>query len=282
MSLFPYNIWKSIFQYINSFKLFNTKRVSLINPLPAEIWQLIIEFAYDPIRLGWHRDLWRIACTSKMHYNIVKYFFDKYMNNPIFQEIKPKNFFFSRSNKLYLSVDDYLNITTKNCPIIEPGFFIYQTGFYFAATTISSVVSYYKHSLSIENCYNSKINFFEQDHFTKRCLVCKIRTVKTETGFLYWRREVYKNVVLEQPIIVIPYMSHIGIRSIFVIIKNSFGSLLYSYSDYTSSKAAISDWNNVCQFLSDNTRNSILRYVLYTNYPIPNTYEGLISGAHNM
>ena len=36
--------------------------------LPPEIWQIIIEFTYDPCNKGWHRNLWKIGLVSSIRF----------------------------------------------------------------------------------------------------------------------------------------------------------------------------------------------------------------------
>ena len=239
MFSFFYKLWLSIFRF-RHYPFFRQYQITQYShPLPIEIWTMIIEFAYDPLRYGWHRDLWLIARTSKTHYDAVKYLFIRFCEKSHF----PQN------SKLYLSIDDYINIMIKNCPIIEPGFFMRVPDFYFSGLTIMSSRKYTFYS---KNCYDKKIKFFQQNYFTNRCSISKTCTNQSKNIFFSQHTDTHEDVTLKDPTIIIPYITPQYTRGIFAIVRNEWGDVLYAYEDHTGIKCEshlINNYDNQFKYI---------------------------------
>ena len=81
--------------------------------LPIEIWQIIIEYAYD-LHYGWHCGVFKLCLASRTYNELVKYLFQKFINKPVFL----------KQDAAFLSMKEIIKFMTKDLPKLVDGYLI--------------------------------------------------------------------------------------------------------------------------------------------------------------
>ena len=219
--------------------------------LPAEIWEKIIEFAYNPAKCGWHKNLFKIAFVSKMHNDLIRYLFKKFIEKPIIM--------FATNTLLK---NDIVRYMVRNGSVIEKGYLLRNLN-----------GTYDDSHFCFENC-ESRNKFFDSNISKNRYIVANhvthIKTRGKDKG-----RAVH--LKLNCPVIVVPFVDP-GldfIRGVYVIGSKP---LLTRYYDQSMSERVspnflkhLEDETKLisCGWLNDMTFIKFFQYVINTNNPIP-------------
>ena len=213
--------------------------------IPRDVWSLIIEFAYDPLKRGWYYYMWRLCLVSKMHNSIVKELFRKFAKNPIFPD--RRNFFTAR---------DVINYLIRDAPVIKGGFYVEYV-----------YNGKRKTKFSFKNCINDN-NFF--DNNDKRFFVAKhYSQFRLVNG--YYNPTKAQIIKLDHPIIIIPF--HNDISGAYVIDYH----FIHTY--YNTTNIEKEQKSKKYYFTDTSDLLKILRYVMDTNNSIPSHPDILAKSA---
>ena len=228
---------------------------------PAEIWQMIIEYAY-PINIGWNNRLWHLAKISKMHYNLVKYIFSQYKKLPIFPK-HPKNDFLSET-----AVIKYI---TKNFPEIPSGFIIYY--YSYNPTNNKNFISI---RFSFTNILDQNISFTKNIR-PHRYLIAKSYVYdqgysnpgKSKRG-KRWKNGQRSSENIKHPIIIVPFDD--GCYVFFVGCQQTGNLTIYNKWYFDTIKDDL-------KYISHQSMLHMIRYVMDNDNPIPNNADSFIMRA---
>ena len=242
--------------------------------LPIEIWRMIIEFAYDPLKLGWHRDLQKISLTSKIHCDLIQYLFELYIKNPVF----PTGRFSG-----YLIKKDIIKYLIRDVAPIDPGFLSRTKNIdpRFLSRTKKLALNKkekksYKNALyfSDKNYYHGT-NFYEKTYINSRYLIAKSYT-QIEKNLHETR---ISEIQVEIPILIIPYTNPNTniVDQIFLI-----GNQSYDMKCYQRRTSHFWTENSLMLTMFDGSDLilKILTYIMKEKNPIADTISGIISQAY--
>ena len=239
--------------------------------LPPEIWEIIIEFTYDPCNKGWHRNLWKIGLVTKMHHSLVCYLFKKYMKKPTFPKMR---------TKLFLLEDDIIQYMIKDVPVIKPGFVVRR---------IAEKSTEYKKmplEFSFTN-WGSNEDFFEKygAYFSKennkRFLIARSFTIQNQSS-KNKKTSLCSKQIEKSFIIIIPFgpnidknastkLGHEICQGVYII-GNIVGCNMTKYLHQTPKDFPVTRKN-----ISNISIYKILRYVIDRRNPIPDLTDELLT-----
>ena len=185
--------------------------------LPIEIWQKIIEFAYNPLRRGWHKDLCKIiALVSKMHCELVKYIFYNFVRKPRFPEQMPN----------ILSETAVVHCLMQNLPEIMPGFLVEDS--YIKKNPVRFTYTNCINNNDFFSSFTQQMNDNSIFEMYKSCrfLVAHSYTKIIKADYLHRKCNTYEQI--KKPFIVLPFK-----KCVIIIGNDSIMKKIYCDDDHT-------------------------------------------------
>lgn len=230
---------------------------SYLSALPPEIWIRIIEYAYNPLHLGWHRSMCKLSTISRAHYTAVQYLLTLFLRNPVIR---------ARQN------DCLMNKTIINRMLQDSA--VMETGFIFRERKYKKNRPGYSMRFSFQNQINGQLYCPVKYSQNKYWITRHYTNILAPN----YKPKTYKILTVDIPIIVIPFAyinnSNSDYHGVYII-DNFELSVYYKFSKpryLNNSKCLLRDRHEIIRRIFIN--------ILYKDVEIPVNFDDFIRMAN--